>query len=254
MQCASNLRSIGQALNLYGLENKGSLPFGDYLQPGSGTWDINSNTANWSIKLASVLNRGKGGENFFNSSTSKGVFKCPSVHTTTGEAPDKFTLHYTAHPRLMPGTDKNSLNIIIDPPTGKQLVPYKLGKVKNSSEIVIIFDGTQYFGASGLWEGNAHPLGSGVDGWRMGVGGGWGHAMLNPSPASWDNNMDASVDGGDNKDCFGWNGNQQNIRWRHARNNVANFLFCDGHVGALVYKSQNKTELKRRNICVNWPS
>jgi len=250
LQCLSNLRTIGQALQMYGLQNKGSLPFGDYLDPIK-TWDVSSDTANWSIRVASALAKGKLGENFYNSTTNKGVFRCPSASMIEGDAPDKWVLHYTCHPRIMPGFSTNK-----DPATGKQMLPYKLGKVKKPAEIVTIFDGAQYFGAGGLWNGNAHPLGNGLDNWRCGVGGGWGNELLDPIPpaVSWDDKLDQSIDYPSNTDCMGWSGNQQNIRFRHGRNNMANVLYFDGHAGSLLYKAPNNTELKRTNICVNWPS
>jgi hypothetical protein len=42
--------------------------------------------------------------------------------------------------------------------TNRQDVPYKLSKIKGGTDIVLIFDGTQYFNANGLWNGNAHPV------------------------------------------------------------------------------------------------
>jgi prepilin-type N-terminal cleavage/methylation domain-containing protein/prepilin-type processing-associated H-X9-DG protein len=254
LQCLANLRTIGQALQMYGLQNKGSMPFGDFLDP-VGTWNVNSGTANWSIRVAAALNKNAQGDNFYSSITNKGIFRCPSAQTIVGDAPDKWVLHYTCNPRIMPGFSTGKDNA-----TGKQQVPYKLGKVRNSAEIVIVFDGAQYFNAVGLWDGNAHPLGSGLDNWRCrvpapnSVGGTWGNALLNPSPASWDTDMDASIDYPTNTDCMGWSGNQQNIRFRHGKNNIANALFVDGHASSLQFKGPNKTELKRRNICVNWPS
>ena len=74
------------------------------------------------------------------------------------------------------------------------------------------------------------------------------HLCLRGNPAF---NLDLSVDGGTNKDSPDWGGNAGNIRWRHLRNTSANFLFVDGHASPLKYMGQNKTELKRRNICVN---
>jgi len=255
VQCLANLRTIGQGLQIYTLANQQSLPFGDFLDPVN-TWNTDSDTANWSIRVATALNKGKLGENFFNSTTGKGIFKCPTATPLGGEAPEKFTLHYTCHPRLMPGFSQYN-----DFVTNKRQLPYKFGKIKNGAEIVMIFDGSQYFNASGLWNGNAHPLGSGLNNWRCGIPwgvgsqNGWGNYMLNPCPAiySWDGNMDASIDGGTNKDCVGWTGNQQTIRWRHGQNNIANILYCDGHVGSARYKSQFSTDLKMKNICVNWP-
>src|SRR5215208_4661545 len=36
VQCMSNLRQIGQALQMYSIAQKGSLPFGDYTGTGGG--------------------------------------------------------------------------------------------------------------------------------------------------------------------------------------------------------------------------
>ena len=54
VQCMANLRSIGQGLQLYAIANKQSLPYGDYLDPTYG-YTINSNTANWVIRVASAI-------------------------------------------------------------------------------------------------------------------------------------------------------------------------------------------------------
>jgi len=249
IQCLANLRTIGQGFQMYALQNKECLPYGDFLDPVN-TWSVTSNTANWSIRVASALAKGKLGENFYNSSTGKGIFRCPSAITVAGDAPDKWILHYTCNPRILPGFTTNN-----DPGLGKPATPYRISKIRRSSEIVIVFDGSQYFASNGLWDGNAHPLGNGLNNWRCGVGGGWGNELLNPTPpsASWDNAMDAPINTGSNTDCVGYVGNQQNIRFRHGRNNVANVLFCDGHAGSFAFKGVDKTDLKQRNICVNWP-
>ena len=65
--------------------------------------------------------------------------------------------------------------------------------------------------------------------------------------------MNAAVDAGKNIDNMnGWgSANQQQARWRHGKNNQCNFLFCDGHVSTMRYKSQFETDLKRRNIYVS---
>jgi len=264
VQCQSNLRTIGQAMQIYTLSNKGGLPFGDFLDPVNG-WNINSDTANWAVRIASALVKGKLGENFYNTSTNKGVFRCPSADTTAGDASNQFVLHYTAHPRLLPGYAQPSY---VDWATRRRQLPYKLEKIKSPTEIVIVFDGAQYWGTNAqMPEGNAHPLGSGLDNWKCGIPygpgdpfnpppkNGWGSFLLRPPGEFWDNDPGKSVDGGNNKDNFnGWSGsNQQNVRWRHRKNTAANFLYCDGHVGSLSYKSQNNTELKQRNVNVNWP-
>jgi len=65
-----------------------------------------------------------------------------------------------------------------------------------------------------------------------------------------------------NVDCWGYTGpQQQNIRWRHMKNDTANFLFVDGHVGTFHVKKVPTsvsntgwvtTDLKRKNFAVNW--
>ena len=41
-----------------------------------------------------------------------------------------------------------------------------------------------------------------------------------------------------------------NIRWRHGRNEIANFLFLDGHAESRHYNSRYNTDIHRRNIYV----
>jgi prepilin-type N-terminal cleavage/methylation domain-containing protein len=88
VQCMSNLRSIGQGLQMYALQNRESLPFGDFLDPVGG-WVPQSATANWSIRVAAALNKNALGDNFMLSNTSKGVFKCPSANQDN-EAPNEW--------------------------------------------------------------------------------------------------------------------------------------------------------------------
>ena len=177
-------------------------------------------------------------------------------------AVDQVINHYTCNPRLMPGFYTSTKT---DSLTQLPLIPYKIGQIKNSSEIVIAFDGSQYFQVAGIPNGNAHPLGSGVDNWRFNPPtGDWGNAMLFPPPGaeSWDNNYGAPVDAVTNADVISsFSGTQQqNVRYRHGRNNSANFLFCDGHVGSFQIKTISSgstttltTNFLRKNWAVNWP-
>ena len=50
-----------------------------------------------------------------------------------------------------------------DPILGKPEKPFQLGKIRNASEIILVFDGAQYFNASGLPDGNSHPVGNGLE-------------------------------------------------------------------------------------------
>jgi prepilin-type N-terminal cleavage/methylation domain-containing protein/prepilin-type processing-associated H-X9-DG protein len=255
--CMSNLRSIGQGLHLYATANRQCLPFGDFLDPING-WTPGSNTANWIVRVASTLKPGAYGENFMTSVSSKGIFRCPTATVDRGDAADHVINHYSAHPRLMPWYAKHDTivgEMAIDSLTGKPDLPYKLAKLRSSADIVLAFDGTQYFGANGMPDGNAHPVANGVDNWRANSRYSWGNGGLRPCPPVnfWDNNYAEPVDGGDNTDCNGWTGNQQQVRWRHGKNDTACFLYCDGHVSTLKYRSRNNHELLRKNFAVGWP-
>jgi prepilin-type processing-associated H-X9-DG protein len=146
-----------------------------------------------------------------------------------------------------------------DPTTGKPDVPYRIAKIRNSSDIILIFDGSQYFNASGTPDGNAHPVGNGLDNWRAQGHYSWGSGLVWPSAVSWDTSLGAQPDWCFNTDCKGYNGKgQQNIRYRHRANTTANTLFVDGHVGSFSFKGtfnqdlkEGKTDMTRKNIWVN---
>ena len=254
VQCQSNLRTIGQGLRLYANANRDSLPYGVYhdMKTGGG-YDINGDTASWAVKVGSAFKAGASGENFYNTSSSKGVFQCPSAIQEFSPA---VTLvdHYSCHPRLMPHSDFN-IPEQPDAITGKRIAPYKFAKIKNAAEIVVIFDGTQYMNASGNENGNADSVGGQLDGWHSTYGMGLIMPYMSTAP-SWDIDSSAPVNGGDNTDALAGytSANQQNIRWRHSKNTSANFLFGDGHVNSFRYGGQYKTELKRANVCVPFPS
>jgi len=191
VQCKANLRSIGQGLRIYASANKDSLPWGDFVaslpDPNFG-YTINSATANWIIRVASALKPGGSGENFMTSVSNKGIFRCPSA-VLDNTQPDQIINHYTGNPKLMPRYDAESdqnkpfYPIKINPLTGRPDVPYKIGKVQRSQEIVLAFDGSQYFQANGMPQGNAHPTGNGADNWRANSAYSWGNGEMNPTPA-----------------------------------------------------------------------
>jgi prepilin-type N-terminal cleavage/methylation domain-containing protein/prepilin-type processing-associated H-X9-DG protein len=252
VQCLSNLRTIGQGLNMYVGAYKGSLPYGTYIDPVNG-YNANSATTSWNVQVAGMFTTGGMAANFETTTLNKQVFVCPSANrVVTTATDDRWILHYSCHPRLMPyyvpksGTD---FSPIVDTNTNTQDVPWKLARVRNSTDIVLVFDGVQ-----DLTSGNANFTCGSLDGWRVQMPYTWGNGGLNPPPvsSSWDNAYGSSVDGGTNIDNPS---NQQNIRWRHGNStgNAANFLYCDGHVGSLRYQSENNTQLLRKNVCVNWP-
>jgi len=133
--CQSNLRTIGQGLVLYCNMNHGSLPFGDLVDPNYG-YTLNSDTANWIVRVASALRPGGKGENFMTSVSSKGIFRCPTA-IVDRDAGDQVINHYSGHPRLMPRFDKDATQpngIAIDPISKKPAVPYRLAKIRNGAD------------------------------------------------------------------------------------------------------------------------
>jgi prepilin-type processing-associated H-X9-DG protein len=167
-------------------------------------------------------------------------------------------IHYSAHPRLMPDLAMKDFSL----PTQPFLQPYKLSKIRRSSEIVLIMDGTQIGQVTGnpdpeLWQ--AFATAYKLDRFNLQSGGIPYSFLLLDRPSA---RPDASIDPGPNKDAS----NQQyghldnpdgNIRWRHMNNKSANFLFVDGHAEprqlkkASVPGTPGSCDLKRSSILVN---
>lgn len=250
VQCQSNLRTIGQGLRMYTNQNKDSLPYGDYFDLDNGQWNVNGNTANWVVKVASTLTKGGLGENFANTKSSKGYFICPAAINDKSNH-DLFVSHYSAHPIYMPTYWNQKWEA-----TGKYATPYRLSRIKSSFERVLIFDGAQIFGNSDIPEGNAHPVGAGADSWKSNPPwNGWGNFNLFPlvsAAAEWDRNpdMNGSIYTGPNQDATQGAPNfwecAQNVRFRHLKNTTGVFLYADGHVQTLIRRAPDRSELTRR--------
>ena len=233
VQCLSNLRQIGQTMVMYANGNKDSLPF---------SWFNEPNNPQWNHKLADLMrNNGIASTN-----TSFGCFRCPSAQGV-GDPDTSIVCHYSAHPRLMPWQGEVDGAITPNPP----MLPYKMAKIGHASDKILVCDGAQYINSSGFVTGNAHYALSAVDGWRCG---GWGSSLLiSPQLQSWDS-VGGALDAGTNQDSLNYGGSSQNIRFRHLRNNSANFLYCDGHASSARYNSEFNTELTRKNVWIDSPN
>src|SRR4051794_12221865 len=145
VSCMANLRSIGQGINIYTAYYKQSLPYGWW----NGTDPLDPNGYNdkragdWRILVQVVLTK-QSGNTYTESATSGGdqtsiaraMMVCPDV-------PDSKmgVLSYSCHPRLMPVlTQKDPAGGYV-PSLGVFLKPYKIGKIRRASEIVVIADG-----------------------------------------------------------------------------------------------------------------
>ncbi len=236
--CQSHLRSIGQAIQLYIDDNQGTLPYGHWSGLSRGQGGYGPLQGDWSTLLVNELNSHygtsyqqqavyNGGMDVFN----RGIFR--DVDTVDGDAP----LHYSCHPRLMPDiSSKNPADNLYD------LYPYKFGRIKRSTEMVIVMDGSQWqtsVAGDNNWWGVQYTAWA-LDNWR------WGEFANNYSSAPLDYLQSASpnadngsqVNIGPNQDTANnigylwWNCTNGQVRFRHVNNTAGNFLFCDGHVEA----------------------
>lgn len=255
VSCLANLRSIGQAIQLYAAQNKGAMPYGywDGVGPDGTTVGGGNNATDWQLLLLSVA-LGKGGATYgtqdgSDNSKLQDAFACPAASIDSGTAVGlSRKLHYSSHPRLLPNLDQYDMS---KPPPRPLLKGFKLSKIKRSSDTVLIFDGSQSFGAppNGNY-GNAYAVGASIDQDGMtradtAAGRSWNYLLTKPT-------LDTGAS------IFTWNSDytasaaaKADIRWRHGKNDTANFVFGDGHAGSLKIKPGNNSELKVRNVYID---
>src|SRR5882724_819679 len=130
--CLSNLRQMGQLLNMYTLANKQTLPLGKW----DGGGDPNKAT-DWSYLLQAMMVKSSDGT-YATRTAGLGTRRLfTDADTIQGQAVAAGIdmLHYSCHPRLMPNIADN------DPfHPGKKMQPYKLGGIRRSAEVVLLFD------------------------------------------------------------------------------------------------------------------
>ena len=257
VQCQSNLRSIGQGIVMYANAHKGTLPYGLWVGvsgqfPGS-SWPLlvqhalTGKGADWDDAYATDANRSK----------VRTLFHCPEVPSFEGlDRAESALVHYLSHPRLMPqlGSADNYARNVLGQPTAT-LQPYKISRIKRSTEIALIFDGSLEPKASGNFGPRySVPVANAMDAWRMyydsyHTNHTWPGMPAHMSPS---NPVDLTPSGSDlllfNKDATG---NDHNFRFRHNRDKVMNALMVDGHVQSFEMKSRYQSSLLRGNINVN---
>jgi prepilin-type N-terminal cleavage/methylation domain-containing protein/prepilin-type processing-associated H-X9-DG protein len=253
VKCLSNLRSVGQSLMMYANMHQGTYPYGYW--DGVGAVDGADAPANspaaldWSTLLWGKTMNGRGvtyGDvQPSGLAGSMQAFACPSAvetNNTSGRV-----LHYASHPRLMPLLHNT------DAATGQLARPYKASQVKRSSEILLVFDAIQNLTA----EGNVvlpACIGLDEDGYFRNdsqQGRRW-NFLLNDGKV----NLDTAVYT-PNADWKSWGDpiygawSFSNIRWRHGKNDSANFVFADGHAETRRLKIGKNAEITARNCYID---
>lgn len=283
--CQSNLRQIGQAIQIYAIDNQGTLPYGLWdgegtkdsatnpwtQQPADNNW---SNGADWTTLIQNDLNGSISAQ--YNSgslsqqqflSKVRRVFMCPDAPSGPDFDTGNDVYHYICHPRLMPHLG------MLDPTFGPfhptYLVPYKLGHIKRNAEIAYIMDGSLSQMTTGAWRvsgNNGVPVGEALENGTMYYGG-FAAGLLDTAFNSGQANLtlNSPIQFGDpfgspglttanaNKDdATGGNLDARNVRFRHLRNTAANALMIDGHVESFSFNPKNlSTSLLCKNIFVN---
>lgn len=282
LKCMANLRSIGQAINIYSVQNKGSLPYGywngDETEPYTTLDPLKA--GDWSILLLSALVK-QSGTNYTDNGLAGGdntqarrqVFTDVDVPDTVG------VLTYGAHPRLMPminGLEPRYTQTFPPPNNRHYPSPYKIAKIRRASDVLLIADATLcqlveipkpclqanallYTLDKGAWNGG--PPSAGVprsyllDDYSI-------TGMLpnfgpnTPVDIGYGSNATVPKVNFDPPGTSAGSGplNWGNLRFRHMNNTVANVLMVDGHVEAHTYKFSDGVgtcTLKRMNVNVN---
>lgn len=202
--CMSNLRQIGLAMNMYGVDS-GRYPWGY-------EWGI---PTDWTYTLNPYFQK-LGGITYWASVNSRSdVIQCPS----RALKPTNIVNCYGAHEKLFGGTYPGS------PYTNTAIYPRRFPWRERLSDTFMLADADQQSTLDGgqshatLW--NIQPD---MD------------QDYNPATA---NNIVSNV--GDNKDDLLTLGQ---IRWRHNGNTRANFLFVDGHVESIQINNLREKQLK----------
>ena len=277
VKCSANLHSLGQALQIYLQDSKGMLPIGYWdgtKDPTTGTTLSTSNVGgadarktNWGLLLMSRLNPKLstnvydiGQQTSLNATSNYRTLQCPTAPTNTGSMTNatgginRIVNDYASHPRLMPQIGDGST----DGATNRAPTTVRTARIRRSSEIATLFDGSLVVQADGNFDAayGGVPVADRLDGWRYRYSSNVGTTFMTDNypiapgmkntdavdtrTASNDSALTRNTDSADNI---------QNIRFRHYGGTIANVLFLDGHVeGVRISKDKSMCDLKRSNI------
>ncbi len=229
--CLSRLRQIGQAVHIYAVDYKQSLP------PGYGPSGSAGGFTNWALLIYNTM--GASGTTFANQSSDEFLNEAftDADILPLGDTTDH-PIVYSAHPRLMP-------DITRDEPGGSPLTgrrkPAVIDAIRNPSDLIMVFDGVQIADDFN----HALSIGRGLDADRLfydtfliaGVSG------SESDRARAGSNLDAATSS---------DGHIGEIRYRHQSDSVGNLLHVDGHAASLKYGGNNGTEIYRKNVNVDY--
>jgi prepilin-type processing-associated H-X9-DG protein/prepilin-type N-terminal cleavage/methylation domain-containing protein len=269
LNCASNLRSIGQLMNLYAAENRGFLPYGYGAAPVANplqewNWPDTLTLLNAPQIYASIQVPANG---YWPpvSQSNQSADLLPIFHDT--DTPDvPWATHscgYNGNPRLLP--DATSA----DPMHPGNLFQHRaMGSVDDAASKMLVWDGAlniyggSIYGTSnyvdksiddGCWNSTTYSYGTSCSmtspyepaaQYSTPVAPGVG---ANGANSGWANSVTKSVQIVENQDDVSSQYyNAYGLRYRHNNNTSCNALFVDGHV-----ERKAIGEVLVLNICVN---
>lgn len=278
VKCQANLRSIGQAMQIYVDVYKGLLPEGQYdnsknvltgaANPLYTTQGMGDGT-DWTVLLQSVMTSNSGNTWGANANGNAGqggiyaqtrlLFTCPEAPQGSQKSTSGYELsQYASNPRLMPQLGEadplNEVNVFVH----GCYHSYPISKIKRSSEIALIFDATLLpLNGDNGWSVSGSGTdfaGFDVDYDAVGLyGGGYQPYMTDNYQAGYNSPQGIQISPGDPISMVATGAgsvdsplyanqdvtqNQNNIRFRHLGNTAANVLFVDGHVETFTFNNK----------------
>lgn len=269
IDCQARLRQMGQALQIYTVNNKGLLPWGVIKHDVAWTDHTIPNPSNqetywwWTFTLSDALQKGLIKSDGFIHGISP-IFRDKDVIEPAEDF--RYVNHYTANQRLLwNNNDPDFAPANYGAATavaraGNSLVQRKISSVKPST-VFVLWDGPQAMD----YGYNAYEVSSGLDTFQIT----YGHCFILGNTASTVNYARPVLPGGyipssqnaslcrilqkkyniDLRTAFsqpgGWN---TQLRFRHMKNTQMNALCLDGHV-----ESRKVGDAMLLDFCTNYP-
>lgn len=250
IQCASNLRQIGQGITLYTQETKGLYPLGY-------AGGVTGGQLSWCTTVSKYLGAPETANmamwNGDNNRSGMRVFKCTAVAFDVLYDYD-YQSHYTGHPLVFGHENFRTwgwVNFYGTNPGPKPIFQVKTNMISDAASKIIAFDST--LETTGTHPGWANPLAMHLD--QMWGATGNTDASCNSlwlwGAATWFNLQDP-VDLNGKKNADNTASDNLNIKFRHGDFDRANCLYADGHVETHSLNKGNgyKTSITHYNVAI----
>jgi prepilin-type processing-associated H-X9-DG protein len=264
LACQQNLEQIGLAIQNYIVSSRNVLPYGFWdgtfnPQTGSDTGFNSQKGGDWSIVLQNTVFLGAPGG--LQAKWRNILFDIDAPQGGTVNSLGLSLVQYACHPRLMPimGTEDKYAELNAPPGAHIYLRPYVITRIRNASQIALIFDASVLSTPGGGYSVFSQPVAYQLDDGRLvPQTGATSYTYLTdqynlPTDGSISPNdpidlTPSGVGGTMNSDTPA---NPQNIRFRHLHNTSCNVLMADLHVETFTWSTSGSTDMKRSNLYVN---